>query len=495
MLKWFRRKRVLSIQAKISAILLGVILPTSLIVNVISNQLTRPVVEDELRQVGVNVAKTMAAEIATQRMHLQGNAVELIEKYIQEFLYTQPSVIRADVILQDGPNHPPKVVASNIDEESAVTLLKSHWTDVPISIKEFDEELKVDVWRITVPIENHRLEVSRGAKKILGIVHIEVSLRVLDHVVGRLWKVSAVASVVSVVFLIGILSFLLRRAIHNERLLRKVEDRNVALSRELLETQRQLMNTEKLAVMGQLTASFAHEIGTPLNAVGGHVQLLRDEIVNPTTEMNERIGIIQSQLSKIEQVVKNFLHSTGRPASQRQLVDVHQILDQTMGLVDPRVRVLEIEVSLDFDRSLSPIRVVPVDLEQIFLNLVDNSIDSIKEKIERGFLRRSQLKIQTKLVENSGLGHQVQIRFYDTGRGIAKKDLERVLVPFYTTKERGEGTGLGLPICQELVKKYGGTLTIESKEGQWTEVLVTLPCGTTEKNLNEKSLNEKSLNG
>src|SRR6185437_13692840 len=199
--------------------------------------------------------------------------------------------------------------------------------------------------------------------------------------------------------LIGGLSYFLRKTIANDRKLREAESQNLQLAEQLHEAERQLMNTEKLAVMGQLTASFAHEIGTPLTAIGGHLQLLKDELPSQNASPLERVDVIDGQVQKIEGIVKSFLQSTAKPPSQKQLVDLSQIADKTLRIVKPRVDTLGVEIKRSFDRNIGPVRVVPLDVEQILLNLVNNSLDSMASKREKGPRR---LEIGTEVASREG---------------------------------------------------------------------------------------------
>jgi signal transduction histidine kinase len=279
------------------------------------------------------------------------------------------------------------------------------------------------------------------------------------------------------VCLIAGLSYFLRKTIANDRLLKRAESQNLMLTEQLHDTQRQLMNTEKLAVMGQLTASFAHEIGTPLNAIGGHLQLLQEEIEGEPRKdgaLKERLEIINGQVAKIEAIVKGFLQSTAKPTSQRQLVDLNRVADKTLGIAGPRLEALGVEVRRDYDRAMGPIRAVPLDLEQILLSLVNNSIDSLKAKAEANERARLQLEISTQVMEDEGR-QWAELTVHDTGEGIRKGDLDNIFKPFFTTKRPGEGTGLGLTICRQLAHKHGGVLDIDSKEGAWTRVRLRIP--------------------
>ena len=128
----------------------------------------------------------------------------------------------------------------------------------------------------------------------------------------------------------------------------------------------------------------------------------------------------------------------------------------------------------ELDRGLGPVRAVPVECEQILLNLVNNSLDSLRSKAEVREKSRLSLEISTQAVASEGK-QWARIAVYDTGEGIKKSDLPNIFKPFFTTKRPGEGTGLGLTICQQLVHKHGGVLDIDSKEGSWTRVTFKFP--------------------
>ena len=140
----------------------------------------------------------------------------------------------------------------------------------------------------------------------------------------------------------------------------------------------------------------------------------------------------------------------------------------------PRVDSLGIDLKRRFDPRMGPIRAVPLDLEQIILNVLNNSLDSLKAKSKTKSRNQRLFAVTTQVTKVQGKSW-AEVSIYDTGEGIRKVDLKNVWKPFYTTKRPGEGTGLGLTICQELAHKYGGNLLIDSKEGAWTRVSMRLP--------------------
>lgn len=467
--------RRLDLQAKIFIVLVAVVVPTFVIVTVAENQFTRPIIEDEIRQVGINTGKTLAAEIDSSRLLAQANPTPAIEGRIQEVLYSQPSISRIDVFAKDIVTGLNRIVATNVEDDPAAPTPAPAVLIDSVTSEYRTDEFGVGYWDINVPIE-HRARDVRGPKRILGAVHVIVSTKLVERIVVALWRTTATAASFSVVALILGLSYFLRKTVNNDRKLRQAETQNVQLTSQLHEAERQVMNTEKLAVMGQLTASFAHEIGTPLNAIGGHLQLLKEDLSSAEKPQSiaDRLSIINGQVSKIESIVKSFLQSTAKPTSQTQLVDINQLTDKTLGIVRPRIDALGVEIRRDFDRNLGPIRIVPLELEQILLNVVNNSLDSLKGK--RELRERSRLALEVTTAETEANGKKwAQISVYDTGEGIKKSDMSKVLKPFFTTKPPGEGTGLGLTICQQIAHKYGGVLEIDSREGAWTRVNLKLP--------------------
>ncbi len=459
--RWGRR---LDLQAKIVLILVSVVIPTFLIVTVAENKFTQPILEDELRQVGITTAKTLSAEIIGARWLSLPNPTPTIEAHIQEILYLLPNIQRIDVVIRDAVTQNPRIIASNVEEEPGSMQLAPQIVETVVSEFKTDEA-GVGFWDIRVPIEVKARD-PRGPKRVLGNVHLVVSLQLLNWIGNTLWRTTAYAAAFSVVTLLLLLSYFLRKTIANDRLLRQAESQNLQLTEQLHEAQR------KLTAMGQLTASFAHEIGTPLNAIGGHLQLLEEDAPQPTSPaFSERMEIINGQLAKIEEIVKGFLQSTAKPSSQRQLVDVNRLVDKTIGIVAPRCEALRVEVRKNLDRKMGPLRIVPLDLEQILLNLVNNSLDSMKAKGEGG---RRVLDLSTGVILEKGR-EWAQVSVHDTGEGIDKDELSNVFKPFYTTKRPGEGTGLGLTICHQLVRKYGGVLELDSKKGAWTRVLIKVP--------------------
>lgn len=462
------RLRRLDIQTKIILVLVAVIVPTFLLVTIMENKLAEPMLEGEMKQLGLTAAESLATKIESSHWLQRTDGARFIEDEIQEALYMQTSVIRMEVFARDAAGI--KLIASSVIDDEAMPL--DALVDKPTASFREDEE-GIGLWDISVPIRREGA-TAKAKGKVIGMVHLVVSTKTVSRLLATFSRITALAAIVSVVILILVLSFFLRKTVSNERLLRQAENQNLQLSEQLHETQRQLMNVEKLAVMGQLTANFAHEIGTPLNAVGGHLQLLDEELEPVKARSKERLNTIRGELKRIEQIVKNFLQTTSKPVSQTQLVDLNKLVDKTMGIVGPRVDAMGLEVRCHLDRKMGPVRAVPLDIEQILLNVVNNSLDSLQSKRDRAERKSLRLEVITATRRKAG-ADWAEITIHDTGMGIAKTNLRNVVKPFFTTKRPGEGTGLGLTICQQLASKYGGMLNINSKEGAWANVTLQLP--------------------
>jgi signal transduction histidine kinase len=456
-------------------VLIAVILPTHILVTLLESQLTTPVLEQEMRQIGINAAKNLSAQIESSHVLQAEKASSLLEKQIQELLFLQPSIQQIDIFKKQEKGEF-VLAASNVEYDDPTERDTHLSVSDTVETHYKTEDNGVSVWEIILPIRHHG-RASMGP--VLGAVRMEMSLKPVHTISRAFWKITVVAALVNLTLLLFALSFFLRRTISNDRLLRQAETQNEELSTQLREAERQLMLNEKLAVMGQLTASFAHEIGTPLNAVSGHLQLLQEDFKQQSVQKSwiERLDIISGQLLKIEQIVKNFLQSTAKPTSQSQLLDLNQMADRVIGITRPRIDTLGVQVKMDLEKGLGPIRAVPLEIEQIFVNLLNNSLDSIQSKKRMGASGPFVLQLQSRHF-NEAMREWAEVSVYDTGEGITKTNLKQVFRPFFTTKRAGEGTGLGLAICQEIASKYNGALLIDSREGQWTKVSLRLPYRT-----------------
>jgi len=461
----FKRFRAPDLQGKVILILIAVIFPVSVVVGLAQSKVMEPAFYEEIRQVGLSFAQNLANQIESGRLLSKPEASRLIEDRIQRMIYAQPGILRVDVIAPRAGGKELVYLASSIEDQEML---------VPPSIElgggiraTVESEDEVPVWSILYPVKS-------GPN--LAVLKVLVSLGFVSAFQSTLFKINIAAALLSTILLIMVLSFLLRRAIENERQLREAQESNAVLSGKLQEIQQSLIQTEKLAVMGQLTASFAHEIGTPLNSVSGHVQLLKMGLKGLVPETNfqaisDRIATISGQISRIEDIVKGFLATTRKPiAAGRVRVPIKDLVDHVVALVQPSLQVNGIHYREEVLKPVS-VEVVPIEIEQVILNLVNNAIYSMRQKSQE---KDSAHELAVR-ISSDPVSRMACLEIRDTGMGISDENIKRVFKPFFTTKPVGEGHGLGLSICQEIIHSYGGQIAVESQSGAWTLLRVNLP--------------------
>jgi two-component system NtrC family sensor kinase len=289
-------------------------------------------------------------------------------------------------------------------------------------------------------------------------------------------------------------------AIENVRLFDSVEARTRELTKSLEElrtAQNRLVQTEKLASLGQLTAGIAHEIKNPLNFVNNFsavsVELLDElQAALPKTslddaaraEISELADLLRGNLDKIVQhgkradsIVKNMLLHSREGSGERRPVDLNSIIDEALNLAYHGARAEKQEFKIRLERSFDPaageVDMFPQEITRVFLNLISN-----------GFYAAMKHKAETKLngyeptlaAATRNLGDRVEIRIRDNGGGIPPEVKEKMFNPFFTTKPPGEGTGLGLSLSYDIiVKQHAGSIEVDTEPGEFTEFRVILP--------------------
>ncbi|TPQ31262.1 HAMP domain-containing histidine kinase [Bradyrhizobium guangdongense] len=288
-------------------------------------------------------------------------------------------------------------------------------------------------------------------------------------------------------------------AIENTRLLRELRERTEALSRsldELRTAQDRLVQTEKLASLGQLTAGIAHEIKNPLNFVNNFSSVsteLIDELKEvletaklddkTREEVDELTHMLRGNLEKVVQhgkradsIVKNMLLHSREGSGEHRDADINAIVEESLNLAYHGARAeksgFNITLKRDFDPAAGMIDIYPQEITRVFLNLISNGFYAAakrKESAADGF--EPTLSAATK-----NLGNKVEIRIRDNGTGIPAEVKEKMFNPFFTTKPAGEGTGLGLSMSHDIVvKQHGGTIDVATEPGAYTEFIITLP--------------------
>ena len=228
----------------------------------------------------------------------------------------------------------------------------------------------------------------------------------------------------------------------------------------------QMERVDRLASVGEMSAGIAHEIKNPLAAISGAVTVLADDF-DENDPRREVVSQVLEQIARLDKAATDLLFF-GRPGKPSfDYVDTNELLKKTMFFVSQHPEARNVHQSKEFTRNLPPVWVDEKQLQQVFFNIIINAIQAMKDG--------GTLLLQTDLVEEQGKAI-VKVLIGDSGPGIKPEDLEEVFTPFFTTKT--QGTGLGLAICQQLMEQQGGALTISSRLGEGTRVVINLPVST-----------------
>jgi two-component system NtrC family sensor kinase len=230
----------------------------------------------------------------------------------------------------------------------------------------------------------------------------------------------------------------------------------------LRRTQEQLLHSEKMAAVGQLISGVAHELNNPLTAILGYSQLLLSSGQMPPQGM-EYSDKLYKQAQRTHRIVQNLLSFARQHKPERMAVQLNQVLEDTLALRDYDLRLSNIRVHYDLAPDLPMTAADPHQLQQVFLNLVNNAVDAILEHSSEGDLWVSTRAKDERLI----------VEFKDSGPGV--KDASRVFDPFYTTKPVGKGTGLGLSICYGIISEHGGSIGVSNVQPSGACFTIELP--------------------
>ncbi len=253
---------------------------------------------------------------------------------------------------------------------------------------------------------------------------------------------------------------------------------------QLVEAKDQLNRSERLAAVGQLVASVAHEVGTPLHSIAWHVQALAEEPAL-TSDMRKRVIVIDEQLTRVVRIIQDLLSSTRPRQPQPKWLPVEQVISPVAVLMEPAFHAKEISLTVVMPEHLPLLWADAEKMHQVLVNLLANALAATPphgivtvsvgsrpvspDELERG---RRVAEAMSPLV--------IAIAVQDTGCGMPEADAQKAFEPFFTTKAVGKGTGLGLFLSRETVVAHGGDLSIESELGRGTTVTMILPGLQTE---------------
>jgi signal transduction histidine kinase len=273
-----------------------------------------------------------------------------------------------------------------------------------------------------------------------------------------------------------------------------IEESNRTLTQTLSDlkaAQAQLIHSEKMASLGELTAGIAHEIQNPLNFVNNFSDV-STELVD---EMNEEINKgnledakqiaqdLKQNLEKINHhgkragdIVKGMLQHSRTSSGQKELTDINALADEYLRLAYHGLRAKDktfnAATKTDYDDNIGLIKIIPQDIGRVILNLITNAFYAVTERKKlqtEGY--EPIVSVSTKKIKDG-----IEIKVRDNGSGIPQKILDKIFQPFFTTKPTGQGTGLGLSLSYDIVKAHGGELKVETKEGEGSEFFIQIPA-------------------
>lgn len=507
----FRR---FGLQAKIIIIISITVILVVVVSTLIAMFLTRQPVEEEIYRKALAQAKATAQQLANEPSLT--NPAELLH-VMKQMQNDFPSVRQSDVYLHTPEHH---LMATTDADAEHLELDNIPSID---SYNEFERPEKNIITIETPDGDDWILGAAiREKGKVVGCLNLKVSKSRSDVVTRNLVLRNLFLMLASLAVVFGVIHVFFRRSVRapmkemmramesaeggqldararvtnqdetgqladhlnrmlgrlmnfNSELASKVEEathelarRNEQLRRineELFETQKKLARSERLAVAGQLAASLAHEIGTPLNSISGHVQLLArrktgDEVAD------RRLQIIEKQIENIVRSVKQLLAWTHRLDLQIAPVDLRRVLEESVLVTSPILQSRKIEVRTEWAEDFPQIFADAGYLQHVFLNLINNSMDAMPRGGELIFrLNRSA----------EGNPNTVWIEIEDTGEGIAPETLAHIFEPMFTTKRMGSGSGLGLAVCDQIIRQHSGTIQVASEVGRGTRFTILLP--------------------
>jgi two-component system, NtrC family, sensor kinase len=291
--------------------------------------------------------------------------------------------------------------------------------------------------------------------------------------------------------------------IRNNRVRKKtnalLEDQKKELQLSLVQlkaTQSQLIQSEKMASLGELTAGIAHEIQNPLNFVNNFSEVneellmeMKDDLDKGKIEDAKALAndAIENQKKinyhgkRADAIVKGMLQHSRTSSGKKEPADINTLADEWLRLsyngLRAKDKLFNATMRTDFDKSFGNINIISQDIGRVLLNLYNNAFYAVAEKKKQqpdGF--EPTVFVSTKMIGDKPDSYRVEIRVKDNGNGISQKVMDKIFQPFFTTKPTGQGTGLGLSLAYDIVKAHGGELKVETKEGEGAEFIIELPA-------------------
>jgi two-component system NtrC family sensor kinase len=345
---------------------------------------------------------------------------------------------------------------------------------------------------------NAACHVHPREKKVLGVLDISLSLAATDKRIQEIRGTTILLMAITILTVSVIIVLFIQRAVDrpvkelvagttrvasgdfdhtiparsDDEIGQLAESFNT-MTQRLKETQYQLLQSEKLASIGKLAATIAHEINNPLNGILTYTKLIERKLADGTLKKNEipkflsYLGIMERETERCSTIVRNLLDfARQREPSLKPDVDINAVVEEALSLLANQIALQEITLEKKFNQ-LPPIMADPMQLRQVFLNIILNACEAMNNE--------GALTVTTALSNKRKKAVRVEIA--DSGVGIDEKDLPKIFDPFFTSKEKG--TGLGLSVVYGIINSHQGTIEVASKAGEGTTITITLPTEIT----------------
>lgn len=337
--------------------------------------------------------------------------------------------------------------------------------------------------------QNENINAEEKEMLLKGIKKVDSDLTIAEFKLERTEKVKRITAI------------LLEETIEElEQKRKSVEETNNALQQsldDLKAAQTQLVQAEKMASLGELTAGIAHEIQNPLNFVNNFSEVSKelldemkeeiekgnyDEVKDIANDVIQNLEKINHHGKRADGIVKGMLQHSRTSSGQKELTDINALADEYFRLAYHGLRAKDktfnAAMKTDYDENIGLIKIIPQDIGRVILNLITNAFYVVTEKKKQvGEGYEPIVTVMTsKNPTSGGRGAEIVIKVTDNGNGIPQKILDKIFQPFFTTKPTGQGTGLGLSLSYDIITKgHGGDLKVETKEGEGSTFIIHLP--------------------
>jgi two-component system, NtrC family, sensor kinase len=366
----------------------------------------------------------------------------------------------------------------------AVLYTKTHNSDSVLFYLQTAAALKE---RLYGPDKIHKLQVLLldEQQRQYSVIQHEQEFR---NLIKYILLIAALAVILIVAFILLRLNRVKQKA--NNLLIQQKEKIEETLT-ELKSTQSLLIQSEKMASLGELTAGIAHEIQNPLNFINNFSDVNKelieemeseidkgniDNLKSIATDIKDNEEKISHHGKRADDIVKGMLQHSRKSTGHKESTNINALADEYLRLAYHGLRAKDksfnVNLQTDFDPTIGKINLIPQDVGRVLLNLYNNAFYSVTEKKQQ----QPDAYEPTVSVNTKKAGDDVLISVRDNGCGIPQKIIDKIFQPFFTTKPSGQGTGLGLSISYDIIKAHGGEITVDTKEGDYTEFVIRMPA-------------------